>query len=221
MSNDQFGRRYAPDERDRQFLMSARTLRDAGRRRRYWRDYMWIGDQGRLPHCVGFAWTGWLEAGPVRPRADTQPCIDPSWVYKQAQQVDEWPGEAYNGTSVRAGAKILQREGYIDSYYWARSLRDIVQALLTTGPVVVGTAWYSQMDSPRRNGIIRARGQLLGGHAYMLSGVNCQKRLLRVRNSYGPQWGKLGRAYIPFSDMARLLRMQGEACLAIEIPKEG
>lgn len=220
MSDNRFGRLYKADERDSLFPMQACLRRKSKRVRRYWRDDYWIGDQGILPHCVGFAWTHWLEAAPVRHIADVMPCVDPHFVYAAAQKVDEWPGEAYDGTSVRAGAKVLKRAGYIKNYHWARNLQDIIQALLEVGPVVVGTAWYTRMNRPKRNGIIRARGHLLGGHAYLLTGVNRQKRLLRIRNSWGPKWGVQGRAYLPFKDMKKLLRMQGEACLAIEIPTE-
>jgi hypothetical protein len=212
---DRFGRRYALDPRDADYGIQLCTPRTGLANRRYWYDNAWRGDQGWLPHCVGFAWTGWLEAGPVRHIGRT-PIIDPSHVYYEAQKVDEWPGEGYAGTSVRAGAKILRRLGFIKSYHWARNLNDIVKALIAYGPVVVGTAWYEGMDQPRPNGIVRARGKMLGGHAYLLTGVNRRKRLLRITNSYGRQWGRQGRAYIPFIDMARLLRMQGEACLALE-----
>jgi len=197
------------------------AVRQSSARRRYWSDWHWIGDQGWLSHCVGFSWVGWLEAGPVRHVSNTKPVYDPSRLYRQAQKVDEWKGENYAGTSVRAGAKILQRKGFIKNYYWARDLNAVIQAILTRGPVVVGTAWYSRMDQPTKGGVVRARGRLLGGHAYLLTGVNRDKQLLRIRNSYGPTWGQKGRAYIPFQDMAKLLRMQGEACLATEIATGG
>jgi hypothetical protein len=214
------GRVFIPDERDNEFQMR-QAIRQSSRRRRYWPDWHWVGDQGWRPHCVGFAWVGWLEAGPIRHISDTMPVYNPSVLYRQAQKVDRWPGERYAGTSVRAGAKVLRKLGYIQNYYWARNLGDIIQALLTRGPVVVGTAWYSQMNRPTKGGIARARGKNLGGHAWLLTGVNRDKQLLRGRNSYGLGWGKNGRLYIPFKDMAKLLRMQGEACLATELATGG
>ena len=32
---------------------------------------------------------------------------DGFWLYHEAQKIDEWPGEDYDGTSVRAGLDIL------------------------------------------------------------------------------------------------------------------
>ena len=220
MSNKNFGRRYAPDPRDAQYRMSAQLPMRIRRQRRYWKDDIWTGDQGNLPHCVGFAWTGWLHAGPVYQKFDGSPCVNPNWLYAKAQDVDEWPGNDYDGTSVRAGAKVLQRLGFIKSYHWALRLSDIVNAVLTIGPVVVGTYWYSRMSTPQSNGLIRAKGRLEGGHAYLITGVNRERRLLRIRQSWGLKWGRAGRCFLPFSDMKRLLRMQGEACLAIEVAKK-
>jgi hypothetical protein len=219
-----FGRLYIPDPRDAKYPIRQCLAKLQKKRmpiRRLWRDDFWTGDQGDLPACVGYSWTGWLEAAPVRPITTKSPCINPVLVYKEAQKVDEWPGENYQGTSVRAGAKVLQSRGYIKSYHWALVIQDIIQAVLMLGPVVVGTDWYAQMSDLRPGNIMRARGELLGGHAYLLSGADRRRKLFRVRNSWGLNWGKKGRAVIPFNDMARLLQAQGEACLAIEIPKEG
>jgi len=215
------GRRYVLDVRDQQYPMR-QCFREQKRLpiRRYWRDDFWTGDQGDKPHCVGYAWVGWLEAGPVRPQTDESPCINPSDVYHQAQRNDEWPGTNYDGTSVRAGAKILQRMGFIERYYWANHVRDIVRAVLLVGPVVVGTLWYSRMTNPKNGRMMRARGVKQGGHAYLISGVDRKRRVFRVRNSWGPHWGIGGRAFLPINDMRKLLRAQGEACLATEIPKE-
>ncbi len=34
-------------------------------------------------------------------------------VYKRAQQLDEWPGEDYGGSSVNAACKVLRERGFI------------------------------------------------------------------------------------------------------------
>jgi hypothetical protein len=167
---------------------------------------------------VGFSWAHWCEDGPV-PQSGQPPAAEPTLLYHEAQKIDEWPGENYDGTSVRAGAKILQTWGYLQSYYWAQSINDIVQALLEKGPVVVGTNWYSSMFDPNSKGILSISGQIAGGHAYVLNGINTKLGLVRMKNSWGRGWGINGRAYLKIEDVARLLNEAGEACLATEVTK--
>ncbi len=207
-----FGRQFRPDARDRAYL-----LRPAASRRtsRYWSDNGWWGDQGRTSQCVAYAWTHWLEDGPVAQRG-TPPCIKPAVLYRAALEVDEWPGEDYDGTSVRAGAKVLQARGFIASYHWAYRAVDVVNTLLEIGPVVLGVNWYQRMDTPDREGVIRVGGRLEGGHAVVANGVNTATGLVRIKNSWGRSWGRDGRCWLPITDLERLLGEDGEACLARE-----
>jgi hypothetical protein len=182
---------------------------------KYWDSDGWWGNQRNLPHCVGYSWAHWVEDGPVG-HDGTPPIISPVTIYNQAQKIDEWPGENYNGTSVRAGAKYLQSQNVIKSYYWAYDLNTLIKSVFELGPVVVGTYWYSGMFYPDSNGIIRVTGGIVGGHAYLINGVDKEKKLFRIKNSWGQTWGKQGHAFISFNDMSRLISMNGEVCLAIE-----
>jgi hypothetical protein len=223
------GRIEAPDERDREYPMS-RVIETPppSRRWRYWWKRGWWGDQGNTPQCVAYAWLHWVADGPDTSRTLRQrqgvpaPYIDPRTLYCRAQQLDPWPGDCnsprsqqYDGTSIRAGAKALQEFGFIGSYWWSWKLDSVVDALLTTGPVIVGTAWYSDMTTPR-DGFVRPTGLYQGGHAYLLNGVNRDREVIRIKNSWGKDWGKDGSAYITFEDMAALLADSGEAVLATE-----
>ena len=214
-----FGRRYKEDEQDKNFPMSAAIPVGVppGVYRRYWNDLQWWGNQGSLPQCVAYAWLHWAEDGPVTHKEVAPPLLTPSTVYHSAQRIDEWPGESYDGTSVRAGAKVLQENSIISNYHWATNVDVIVRAILTTGPVVVGTRWYSGMSHPGADNVMEVTGSVLGGHAYVLNGCNTKKRLFRMKNSWGRGWGKNGRAWISFADMGILISQNGEACLATEM----
>lgn len=218
------GRVYIPDERDHMFLLQSFLPKELpGINYKYWWPSGWWGNQGNTPMCVAFSWAHWLAAGPLTQkyvRKDGNSAIDTTYLYNEAQKNDVWPGEDYDGTSVRAGAKILKRDGFISSYNWAWDIETVKNALLTTGPLVVGTMWYYDMFFPNdKTGIITATGQAMGGHAYLLDGINIKKKLIRIKNSWGKNWGKNGFAYISFDDMAKLITNQGEACLAVEINK--
>ena len=182
---------------------------------KYWDANMWWGNQGNTPQCVGYAWAHWIADGPVV-HSGVQPPVNPTLIYRQAQLVDEWPGTNYNGTSVRGGAKYLNTSGKIGNYYWAYDVQTLINTLLQIGPVVVGTNWYRNMFYPNSNGVISIGGPLSGGHAYVINGVDTVNRLFRIKNSWGQSWGKLGHAFISFTDMTRLINERGEICLAVE-----
>jgi hypothetical protein len=223
------GRIDAPDERDREYPMQA--ILPAGRparRYRYWHHRAWRGDQGERPWCVAYAWLHWIAHGPDtsrtlgRRQAGPMPYVQPEALYCRAQQLDPWPGDCtsprgqqYAGTSVRAGAQALQELGFIGSYHWAWDIDTVTRALLTTGPVVVGTSWYSGM-SEAAGGMLRPIGQREGGHAYILDGISLDREVVRITNSWGTGWARNGSAWIALRDLEALLQDRGEAVIAAE-----
>jgi hypothetical protein len=61
-------------------------------------------DQGNEGACVGFAISRMMTLlNRKRYAADE--------LYSRAKQIDEWPGEDYDGTSVRAGCDVARTEG--------------------------------------------------------------------------------------------------------------
>lgn len=117
-------------------------------------------DQGFEGACVGFSVARaqtWLN----RQRYDAR------WIYREAQKIDYWAGESYEGTSVRAGLEILRDAGArrvfrgrthdpdpahgISSYWWARSVDEILEHFgpyaVRVGAVPLCNSWG--LDYPR------------------------------------------------------------------------
>lgn len=216
------GRLYHRDERDDDYpvaplLASKRsTLTE-----KFWFSDGWWGDQGHTPHCVAFSWAHFLHDGPrVGSILRNKRLVNTDDLYCEAQKHDPWPGDCetplYDGTSVRAGAKVLQDWGYIEEYRWASNADEVAQAILVQGPVIVGTIWKTDMFYPNAQGIVSATGGSSGGHAYVLNGVDMQTGLFRIKNSWGRYWGKGGHALISMDDMDALIKDYGEACIPLQ-----
>jgi hypothetical protein len=215
-----FGRLENPDERDELFPVAA-VLPDPNPfiTEKYWWDGGWWGNQHETTECVAYSWMHWVEDGPVVQDGfanRVKPMFNTTQFYKACQERDPWPGTNYPGTSVRTAAKVLQELGVVKEYRWATNSNEIAETLLNLGPMVVGTKWTADMATPKANGIIRPTGSSLGGHAYLLNGVDTKKKLFRIKNSWGKDWGRQGYAFISFEDFDFLLQSGGEAVIAFE-----
>jgi Cysteine protease len=140
------------------------------------------------------------------------------FLYNSAKRLDPWEGEDYDGTSVLAGAKAMKQIGLLKEYRWAFTIDDVVDSILAKGPVVLGTYWRDGMyEAP--NGVLRVEGEIVGGHCYTAVGYARKWASLDgedgviVQNSWGSSWGNSGLAAIKVTDLAQLLRQDGEACV--------
>lgn len=210
------GRYYAPDERDQGYLLRSAAGRvglDSLPNYRYWRQQETL-DQNGYPRCVGYRWKTLLLNSPVR-QISASPT--PDEIYNYAQRNDVWPGEDYDGTSVRAGAKACVSFGAVTEYRWAFTMDDVLNWILQYGPLVVGTAWHDGMYEPDADGYIWPTGSISGGHCYGITGGNREQQKLRVHNNWGLDWGTNGLAWMTFDAFESLLTAGGEACSPTEV----
>lgn len=211
------------DEASRAF--SIRTLLEEADVRKP-RSYTWSVpvklDQGAEGACVGFGWSHELAARPVSvPGISNQ--FARETIYWEAQKLDDWEGGSYpgalpqyEGTSVLAGAKVVQKMGLIREYRWAFGLDDVRLALGYAGPVVLGLNWYQGMFAPQGDGRIAPTGNKMGGHCILAYSVSERLKIVKLWNSWGGDWWAGGSwCYLTFEDLGRLLDEQGEACVPI------
>ena len=174
-----------------------------------------IRDQGQEPMCVGFTGWAWEFTQPNDSWWDTQQPDGPT-LYNLAQQNDGIPIPHW-GSTVLGLLKGLNSLGLIGSYLWATTLNDVITWLSLKGPVMVGTNWYEGMFNPDANGFVQLTGNPIGGHAYMIYGVNNDERYVYCQNSWGTGWGQGGLFKMSFADLNRLLFQEGgEAACALE-----
>lgn len=220
------GRLRSVDERDRQYLLPPRAAAPTATTRTY---KHWTApealDQGSSSSCVGHAWHQLLRCSPIRNVKDIPGPYD---IYNAAQLIDEWPGvdPAVQGTSVRAGAKILAKQGYISSYRWAFDGATAVNHLLNVGPMVIGVDYYEGMMAVDGKGFVYPKGRMIGGHAVAVIGVNTLEKCpdgntgaVTYLNSWSPSWGRKGRAKLSIHAFDQLIRANGEAATVVEVYK--
>jgi hypothetical protein len=191
----------------------------AGIDERRWNDTQWWGDQGEEPACTGFASLKYAEDGPV-----TQPVskaghvvVDPFVWYAYNQTADRQEGRFYEeGATILAACQVAKALKIAGAYYWIRTLENLIRAVLETGPVLAGTEWYPEMSAASRiDGwmpTIRGASRSLGGHAYVINGVDVKREFFWMANSWDrKRFGMNGRARIPFATLEkRLIPEDGE-----------
>lgn len=200
---------------------------------KYWTEG-YLLDQGNEGACVGHGWTAELMASPARTH------IGPDWdkaysrlhpndfaykYYERARQLDPWPGEDYEGTSVEAGAQVARERGLVTEFRWGESILDVRDTLMFHGPVVIGINWYDLMYDTDTSGLVTVGGEIVGGHCILLTGYSPARyfrgtsgplEVVRWRNSWGSSYGLNGHGFIRLTDLTRLLfEENGEVCVPV------
>lgn len=197
-------------------------------------------DQGAEGACVGYGSAGAVAAAPSN-RPGVTDTYARSW-YKRAQRLDEWQGEAYEGTSVLAGCLVGRERKLWTGFRWAKRPAELAAGILddTLGPAVIGVQWSENLYEPPASGLLPAAVRLDPdmGHCVLLFGylpapahVTVQQRQqleqlglgqaadrldepgFLLLNSWGPSWGVGGRAVAPLSLVSRWFAARGEFAL--------
>jgi hypothetical protein len=174
-------------------------------------------DQGSTPRCVGYSLKHLLLAAPVMTKLG--PTQDD--IYFGAQLLDPFPGEDYDGTTVGAGVKFLNKLGYVGEYRWGTGVDEAVAWLATISPVAFGISWTHDMFYPNEHGLITPTGANAGGHAIL--GFRYDPldhawdkgyKHIWLLNSWSGEWGIDGKCCIRTTDLDALIHDSGE-CLTV------
>lgn len=134
-------------------------------------------------------------------------------VYKRAQQLDIWPGEDYEGSSVD-GACLAGRElGWWDGWVWAsgtpeQQAEQVIRAVAFRGPVMHGSLWKRGMRADE-HGFMSYSGETLGGHAYLWTKYSIKRDALWTPNS----WGGAGQGWVRRLDLVAMFGEGADAAL--------
>lgn len=179
-----------------------------------WKNTEPVLDQGQTGHCVGFAGAQWGNTLPINDKFDN---ADGHSFYYSCKVFDGEPRQE-NGSTSRSLAKTLKAAGRLNTYAFAATVDEAVQWIMTKGPVLFGTDWYSGMFNPDALGIVKPTGIVEGGHEYLAIGYNPTTEIISYLNSWSDQWGDNGRFHMYKSDVIKVFANQGEGLVAVELP---
>lgn len=166
--------------------------------------------------CTGFAFTHFMATAPYPRPLDQITSPHARWIYRRGKELDEWPGEDYEGTSTFGASQAAIEQKWIKDPIWLHSEAEVCKHLSYIGPVVLGTRWYEGMMDTL-DGFVKIEGEALGGHCYLVNEYSVEKQTYNIHNSWGVNWGTFGNAWIKQSDLARLINDGGEACAPTKV----
>lgn len=215
------------DERSLAYTVSSKLNTHKRVRNRHWTKNV-ILDQGayycpicrQYGACVGYSCLYVLmttprlmtiKEGPTRANLDKMS----HRLYHGAQYHDQWQGqfETYEGSSVLGAMQYLKSVGAIPRYLWCTTLLEMQVAVSNYGPLMIGIDWDWNMFEPNSKGVIMTGGGNAGGHAIEVIGVDFNRELFELPNTWGTKFGINGSVWLPFAEMEKLRRRRGEFAL--------
>ncbi|CAN5275626.1 C1 family peptidase [soil metagenome] len=182
-----------------------------------------ILDQGTEGSCTGFALAATInlllnkrfQVAGLQLRSGGG-LVSTRMLYEMAKVHDEWPGDEYEGSSLRGALKGFYHNGVctdgvapykpgekkwgltverahearqigLGAYYRLRpEMIDYHAALNQVGAIYVSARVHDGWINPE-NGVIKPSSREIGGHAFVIVGYD--DRGFLIQNSWGPAWG--------------------------------
>ncbi|WP_374313447.1 hypothetical protein [Dongia sp.] len=204
-----------------------------------------ILDQGKNGACTGFALAATinllLAKNEQLPDTDRGRRVSPHMLYVMARQHDEWPGERYEGSSLRGALRGFYNCGACRETLWREfnlkelslasaqdarrttlgayfrlrpHLPDYHAALSEAGVIYASANVHRWWDEPVDGKILTGQGVSL--HAFAIVGYDADG--FWIQNSWGKKWGKGGLAHWAYEDWASNIQDAWVLQLAIPAP---
>ena len=165
-----------------------------------------VVDQGSSPMCVAYSAAG--EQGWYDLRDTGLALFDEALFFRQI-------GGTQDGAVIRDALNTRLASGYpvtghselamqhrIAAYYSVPVTQaDLCAAISSFGPLVLGTPWASSWFHPV-DGVLPPFDRSVGGHAILAVGWDATG--LRLRNSWGADWGDQGEATLRWGELGRV-----------------
>jgi hypothetical protein len=204
-----------------------------------------ILNQGREASCVGHALAAAINY--LNQKRDTKFTASRRMLYEMARKNDEWPGEDYEGSSIRGAIKgwknmgVCSEELYpytegssgmlnieaakearsngIGAYYrLAPNLSHFHAALNESGVIIASANVHSGWNKLKEEEIpYNEEQKVLGGHAFAIVGYNSEG--FRVQNSWGKSWADSGKAIWKYEDWVENIMDAWIVTLALPVPQ--
>jgi len=183
-----------------------------------------ILDQGNEGACTGFAVAAAINTQLQQSGRDIQ--VSPRMLYEMAKLNDEWPGESYDGSSLRGAINGWRNMGVCEDSAWPYSatgnltikrakaarkntlgayyrvkpnITDFHAALNEVGAIVVSAKTHQGWDKPKKGKILYPSTNTDGGgHAFVIIGYNPEG--FWIQNSWSKSWGDNGVALWSYED---------------------
>jgi len=179
-------------------------------------EFLPVFDQGQLGSCTANAAYGCLVTAPFGHEGIAYTEDDAVALYELETKLDDSqiPGEYPpddTGSSGPWSMQALEKKGLIHSFRHTTALATALR-LLNGGPISAGVPWYNSQFTPDANSVIHVdeSSGLAGGHQVCIVANDVKNKRVKIRNSWGTNWGDNGHAWLSWSDLDKLLKQGGD-----------
>lgn len=186
-----------------------------------------ILDQANIGKCVaetGAEFLGWSETW--KTISD-----DLKKALSTVASAEQWTSALYHELTVRDGfagtwqpddtgsdgltlGKTLTAWGLISGYQHVTTVGE-AEATIQEQPFAIGTVFMEGMETPTREGIVKATGRALGGHEYLCFKRDAERDLWWFRNHWTLDWGLKGCFAYDTATLQWLMDQQGDITVPI------